>query len=127
MTLPDLDRFLADAGINTSVDLLHHPAPRQLLAQLTSGDYGRQRISAQIQVADPAVSEPVPPPISFMLLGQRFSLDSYLLNNLVYDRLVVDGHKVDRRLPSPLDVMYALGNDRAATHLQSELSRMATG
>jgi hypothetical protein len=122
VTLPDLDRFLADAGVTSPADLLHPPAPRQLLARLSSGDYGRQRISAHIQVADPAGSTPVPPPISFMLLGQRFSLDSYLLNNLVYDRLVVDGRKVNRRLASPLDVMYALGNNRAATHLQSELT-----
>lgn len=122
VTLPDLDRFLADAGVKSPADLLHPPDPRQLLARLSSGDYGQQRISAQLRVAGPAGSAPVPPPISFMLLGQRFSLDSYLLNNLVYDRLVVDGRKVNRRLPSPLDVMYALDNNRAATHLQPELT-----
>jgi hypothetical protein len=123
MTLTDLDHFLAEAGLKSPLDLIHHPAPQQLLARLSSGAYGRQRITGQILGADPAAPLTVPPPVSFMLLGQRFSLDSYLMNNLVYDRLVVDGRKVNRRLPSPLDVMVALGNDRAATHLQSEFTK----
>jgi hypothetical protein len=35
---------------------------------------------------------------------------------------MVDGKKVQRPFPSPLDVMYVLGNNRAATHLQDELT-----
>jgi hypothetical protein len=58
-----------------------------------------------------------------MLLGQRFAVDSYVMSNLVYDRLLVNGRKVQRRLPSPLDVMYVLGDDRSLTHLQPELAR----
>jgi hypothetical protein len=57
------------------------------------------------------------------LFGQRFSIDSYLMSNLVYDRLLVNGKKVERPLPSPLDIMYVLGNDRAAAHLQDELNK----
>ncbi len=123
VTLPDLDRFLAEAGVNAPVDLIHHPDSRHLLTLLTSRDYGQQRITAQILNAAPDMPSPAPRPVSFMLLGQRFTVDSYLMNNLVYDRLLVDGQKVERPLPSPLDVMYILGNDRAATHLQDELAR----
>lgn len=120
MTLVDLDRFLVDAGVKVPADLTRQP---ELLALLTRRDYGQQRIMAQILPADPAQPGPRPLPVSFRLLGQRFTLDSYLMNNLVYDRLQVDGHKVDRRLPSPLDVMYVLGNDQAAFPLQDELTK----
>lgn len=117
VTLPDLDRLLADAGVSTPGELVRHPDPAQLLALLTSNDYGQQRITGQVLHSASAR------PISFMLMGQRFTVDAYLMSNLVYDRLLVDGHKVQRPLPSPLDVMYALGNDRALTHLQGELAQ----
>jgi hypothetical protein len=34
---------------------------------------------------------------------------------------MLDGQPIERALPSPLDVMYALGNDHAVTHLTNEL------
>ncbi|MCP4518189.1 MAG: DUF3160 domain-containing protein, partial [Delftia sp.] len=117
VTLPDLDRFLADAGVSAPGDLVRHPDPAQLLALLTSNDYGQQRITGQVLHSSSAR------PVSFMLMGQRFTVDAYLMSNLVYDRLLVDGQAVQRPLPSPLDVMYALGNDRALTHLQGELAQ----
>jgi hypothetical protein len=123
VTLPDLDRFLADAGVNAPSDILSHPDPDQLLTLLTTNDYGQQRITGQILRVAPDNLEPISRPVSFMLLGQRFVVDAYLMSNLVYDRLLVDGRKVQRPLPNPLDIMYALGNERAATHLKSELSR----
>jgi hypothetical protein len=122
VTLPDLDRFLADAELKTPGQAIHPPQPKRLQTLLTGRDYGRQRITGQILTVHPELSESLPRPVSFILLGQRFSIDSYIMSSLVYDRLIVDNHKVDRRLPSPLDVMYILGNDRAATHLAAELT-----
>jgi hypothetical protein len=120
MTLRDLERFLADAGIKTAGDVLSKPT--QLLALLTSGDYGQQQIVGQLLKAAPdKLQQPLP--VSLMLAGQRFAIDSYIISQLVYDRLLVKGRKVQRPLPSPLDVMYALGNDQAKTHLQSELAQ----
>jgi hypothetical protein len=40
---------------------------------------------------------------------------------------VVDGRKVPRALPSPLDAWYALGSDRARDHLADELARYGYG
>lgn len=122
-TLADLDRFMSDAQVRSADDIVHHPDPNQLLTLLTTRDYGWQRITGQLVYSAPGTSKPVPRPVSFMLLGQRFAVDSYLMSNLVYDRLIVDNRKIERALPSPLDVMYALGNDRAANHLASELQQ----
>src|SRR5262249_12248882 len=72
--------------------------------------------------SDPC-APPVPPAVSFLLLGGRFALDSWVLSQVVYDRLVVNGEKVLRTVPSPLDVMAALGNKRARVHLEAELER----
>lgn len=62
-----------------------------------------------------------------MLLGQRFSIDSYVMSNLVYDRLFVDNEPVMRRFPATMDVIYVLGNDYALTHLRSELEEHEYG
>jgi hypothetical protein len=123
MRLPDLDRFLKDAKAKTPAILIHRSDPDELLALLTTRDYGQQRITGQILSVHAGNPNPLPRPVNFALLGQRFAIDSYLMSNLVYDQLLVDGQKVQRPLPSPLDVMYVLGNDRATTHLQDELAQ----
>lgn len=121
-TLPDMDQIIADTGITAPQDALNAEADA-LLNQLQAKDYGVQRITGQIIPVAADYTDPIPRPISFFLLGQRFAIDSYLMSGLVYDRLIVDGKKVERPFPKPLDVMYVLGNDQAAAHLQDELSR----
>ena len=44
-------------------------------------------------------------------IGQRFSLDAFIMQNLVYDRVGTDQNR--RELPSGLDVMAALGSPAA--------------
>lgn len=128
MTLPDLDRFLTDLALTAPADLLALD-PGQLLTQLTEHDYGQQRITGQLvyRHVDNTSPEPIGRPVSFLLMGQRFALDSYITGNVVYDRVIVDEEPVLRPLPSPLDVAYALGNDRAATHLAPELATYPYG
>ncbi|MCE7987551.1 MAG: DUF3160 domain-containing protein [Caldilinea sp. CFX5] len=123
MTLPDFDRFLTDATITTPGQLLTADGAA-LLTLLTTNDYGQQRITGQLieRHADNPSDQPIPRPTSFLLLGQRFAIDSFVFSELVYDRLMVDGKPIHRALPDPLDVMAALGNPRALTHLQSELA-----
>ena len=123
-TLPDLDRFLSDAAITEPGQLLTADGP-MLLHLLTTNDYDQQRITGQLiqrDVNNPS-DQPIPRPTSFLLLGQRFALDSFVFSELVYDRLMVDGNPIYRALPDPLDVMAALGSPRAQTHLQSQLTQ----
>ena len=122
-TLPDLDRFLTDAGLTTPAAALRPPDPARALALLSSGAYGQHRITGQLLTADPSDSQPQARPISFLLLGARFSINSEVMSRVVYDRLLAGGKKVERALPSSLDVMYALGSDRAEAHLEDEIAR----
>ncbi len=54
----------------------------------------------------------------FRFMGQRFIPDSYMFQQLVYDKV---GTQSDPRLfPKGLDVMAVLGSERALTYLESE-------
>ncbi|MDZ4745770.1 MAG: DUF3160 domain-containing protein [bacterium] len=75
---------------------------------------GEQKILSQLLYGDDT-TDVIQPAVAFMLLGQRFILDSYILGNVVYDKVLL------RLMPSPLDAMFALGNDAAAQLLSNEL------
>ncbi len=120
VTLRGLERFWEDAGITGASDCFKLN-PEGIQHLLLTNDYGQQRIAAQgVKSASPAE---IPNPISFMLMGQRFTVESQIMNDVIFDHLTVNGQKVPRPFPSPLDVMYGLGNDRAAEHLESEFER----
>jgi hypothetical protein len=124
-TLQDVARFLTDAGLHDPLDALAPAESDRLLRLLCSGAYGQQRIAGQLEstlAVDPS-APPAPRPVSLLLLGPRFAMDSLITSEVVFDRLIVDGQKVDRSLPHPLDVLYVLGNDRALVHLAEELAR----
>lgn len=57
----------------------------------------------------------------FQVLGQRSTLDSFVLSRVVYDSIELDGHKPERMLPRGLDAMAALGNDEAVRLLRPDL------
>ncbi len=123
-TLPDFDQLSADMGWDSPADVMQADSA-QLLTQLLSKDYGQQRITGQLigRHVQNSTDEAIPRPISFMLMGQRFSLDSWAMGNVVYDRLFHDGQPIERALPTGFDVMVSLGNDHAITHLQAELEQ----
>jgi hypothetical protein len=96
----------------------------KIYEELVLGDYGIQRIMSQIMYTDPT-DPPLVLPRSWLVLGQRFTIDSYVFHNVTYDRVqdLRTGTKVTRMLPSELDVQFVLGNDLAAEMLQPELER----
>jgi hypothetical protein len=124
INLPNFGRLLADMHLTDPLKILVADE-KQMLSIILKIDYGRQRISGQITNRDPDnfAPEPVSPPISFVLLGQSFAIDSYVLGELVYDRMIKNGRPIARALPSTLDVMYALGNDHALSHLITEIQK----
>lgn len=82
--------------------------------------YG-QRIMSSIIMVNPFSAEPEELPISFRLMGQKFIIDSYVLSQVVFDRVVHEGKKVMRMMPDPLDALFALGNDDALHFLKEEM------
>ncbi len=94
-----------------------------LVGQLTGGQYGTQQIASQVLEVDPTTSEPSPQPPAFALLGQRFVIDSYVFSNVTFDRIIHNGVKVERVLPNPLDVLFALGNDQVLPLLAGDFAK----
>jgi hypothetical protein len=59
---------------------------------------------------------------AFLVFGQRFTVDSFVFSNVVYDR--VQRGTVRRMMPSPLDAAFAaLRNDQAGALLKSEIEQ----
>jgi hypothetical protein len=80
------------------------------------------RIRSQTVVSDPRSPEIEEPPAVFQVFGQRFVVDSFVLSNVVFDSILYQGQKVERMMPSGLDVAAALGNSEAARLLEGELT-----
>jgi hypothetical protein len=118
MALPELDALAADLN-GGDLGGLSDQAVAQLI--LDKG-YGAQRIASQVIFKDPrAAAQTLPLDRSFALLGQRYTVDSHVFSNVVYDR-VVHEQVPYRYLPNPLDAAYAaLGNDAALPLLRPEL------
>ena len=117
MTVADFAKLPAAAGVATLADL---PAlSDQALAQaLLNGGFGIQRIASQLLVV-PFEGAGAPLDRVFLLLGQRFVIDSQVFTDVTFDR--VRGEP-KRMMPTPLDVAFAaLGNDTAVGPLVTEL------
>jgi len=84
-------------------------------AALVAGNFGAQRIASHVMIAG-VHDQAFPLSRSFLLLGQRYVVDSHVFSNVVYDRLPPSSHGRLRMLPDPLDVAFAVfGNNQAAT------------
>lgn len=117
MDPPELDLFRQDSGFLTLADL-DAASDEEILAALSAGSYGIQRIQSQILFSGP-MGERVVLPRVYLLTGQRFVIDSYIFHNLTFDRIVTEP---PRLLPTPLDVAFALGSDTASELLADEVT-----
>jgi hypothetical protein len=122
LTVPQVSALQSALGVQ-GPDELGNLSDDRLTQGLTKTPYGTQLIAGQILKA--GVSSTAPLPRVFLLLGQRYTADSHVLSNVVFDRVRHDGF--DRRMmPDPLDAAFAaLGNNQAAQILSKSLSRYA--
>lgn len=130
MTFAQLRRLVLTTGRRTLSDFNDLAVLETLQAQLESGLLGTQLILGYPQDS-PLHAAQLRLPRSFTLLGQRFSLDSWALANVVFDRIawpvdepgeVLFG-KVLRRKPSCLDVAFSvLGNDTVVPELADRIA-----
>jgi hypothetical protein len=116
VTCKNIQDLLQENSIQQASALLDTTIWKKFQNTLLQKPYTFQRIISQILWSDPNSPDQVQPASAFLLLGQRFIVDSYITSNVVYDRI-----KKRRMLPSPLDVLFALGNDAAAQLLDSQL------
>jgi hypothetical protein len=118
-----LEQLRQETGFAAASDLLDTTLVARFQQNLAAKPFAEQRINSQILMSDPMNPGQLKPPSAFLLLGQRFIIDSYVFWNVVYDRIIYNNQKMLRMLPSPMDPLFALGNDAAAQFLEGELDR----
>jgi len=120
MELRELDLLVADLH-GGDLSSLTDQAIAQLIVEK---GYGAQRIASQVIFkSGGAESATLPLDRSFALLGQRYTVDSHVFSNVVYDRVLHEGAP-SRYLPDPLDAAYAaIGNNSALPLLRPELNQ----
>ena len=123
VTLTNIETLKSMTGIHQADDLLDTNRLKVFQDTLVNQSYAFQRINSQILMSDPTSPDQMKPASAFLLLGQRFVIDSYVTGDVVYDKIIYNNQKIRRMLPSTLDVLFALGNDAAAQLLESELQK----
>jgi hypothetical protein len=123
VTLTHLNGLSAELGIQSASDMLDTLKYNTFHDALITKSWAYQRILSQILRGHMFEPGSVQPACAFIPLGQRFIIDSFVSGNVVFDRIEYQGDKVWRELPSPLDVMFALGNDAAGQLLVKELDQ----
>jgi hypothetical protein len=101
----------------------------QIYAKLWTGDLGIQNIRSTY-VYCPIGPQEYQLPRSFAMMPQRFIVDSWALSKVVYDSIYWDedgvpglGDKVQRRVPSSLDVAFSvLGNDQIVPEIAARIA-----
>ncbi|MGA1841630.1 MAG: DUF3160 domain-containing protein [bacterium] len=122
LNLTGIAMLMEEAGVKGPEDLLDEEIQSRVLSIMEKKGYGEQRICSHYLESDPMDPKVAEMPKSFTFMGQRFTVDSHVFSNVVFDRIVVDGVKIERMLPDPLDAMFVLGNNRALHYLQDELT-----
>jgi hypothetical protein len=92
---------------------------------LVAGHFGAQRIASAVMITG-VHDQALPLSRSFLLLGQRYVVDSHVFSNVVYDRVPPTTAGRMRMLPNPLDVAFAVfGDNQAGAMMQAELDTFA--
>ncbi len=122
MTFAQLNEVLRMTGLRSPKDFTSANQIDVLRKQIEAGDFGAQEIRGDLFLSDRERPGKLVLPRSFTLLGQKFVVDSWALSNLVYDDIVWNNERIQRRVPSCIDVSFSVfGNDHAVPILMDRL------
>lgn len=122
MTFAQLSNLLEQANIKSPADIKDLSTLEKLQADILASKIGLQNIRSDYY-ASPLGSEKIQLPRSFTLLGQKFVLDSWVTSKVVFDEIFWDSKKVQRRVPTSLDVAFAvLGNNQVVPDLVARMT-----
>lgn len=123
MTFAQLDGILATAKIQSPSDVKNLAMLEDVQKQIMSGKIGLQHVRSHYVESSPFGPDKAELPRSFTLMGQKFVMDSWATAKIVADDVFWDGKKVQRRVPSCLDVAFAaLGNDQVVPLLVDRMN-----
>ena len=121
LTFSQLGQVLAGFGAPKAANITPQTLAG-LYTHIQTGKIGEQHIRGEWFCVDPDDPNKFVLPRSFTFMGQRFILDSWVLSKVVYDDIIWDKEKIQRRIPSCLDMSFAvLGNDHVVPLLQARM------
>ncbi|NEO50342.1 MAG: DUF3160 domain-containing protein [Moorea sp. SIO4A3] len=124
MTFAQLDDLLKQAKIKSPTDIKDLSTLEQLQTKISANNLGFQNIRSHVYYSpedDDQIKDIIPH--SFTVIGQKFILDSWMLSKVVYDDIIWNRKKVQRRVPSGLDVAFAtLGNTQVVPELVDRIT-----
>lgn len=121
VTLEHLQLLAGEIDLTSPAQLLAPQVKQKFQQALADKSFALQRINSQILFSNPMNPEQIKPPSAFLLFGQRFMVDSFIMSNVVYDKIIFQDRKIWRDLPSSLDALFVLGNNAALPLLKAEL------
>lgn len=115
MTVPQIAELQSALGIASATEL-EEVSDERLAQTIVDGNFGEQRIASQVVNHGTVFGGELKLDSSFALFGQRYTFDSHVFSQVVFDRVS------NRVVPNPLDIAFAtLGNNQAGQLLQDEL------
>ncbi|HCE56665.1 MAG TPA: hypothetical protein DER09_02435 [Prolixibacteraceae bacterium] len=127
LTSDEYTEFLQSLGISNPAQLNDSATFAAYYDGLVHNPEFMQQYMGAFYYVNPCGDAPDELPVSFLVSGQRFIIDAFVLANVVFDRIIYNGHKVMRMMPNPLDVLYALGNNNALHFLEDEMTKYPYG
>ena len=125
MTVPQLTAIMESAGLSEGEGFPLMSELLELQEQIESSTLGGQEIQSHSFFS--AQSRSIKLPRSFSLFGQRFGMDSWALDNLVFDKVFWEGQQVGRRLPSGVDIAFTVMDNAAAVPVLASRIRNRSG
>lgn len=123
VTLHQLKSVFEDIQIQSPFDLVDSSRVVAFQEYLSKNSFAEQKILSQVLSNNPFNPNQIKPAASFLLFGQRLVIDSYITGNVVFDKIVYDNRRIERILPSTLDILFALGNSAAVQLLKPEIEK----
>nr|WP_261208388.1 DUF3160 domain-containing protein [Laspinema sp. D2d] len=123
MSFSHLEQILETVKIQVPVNINDPSLLNIIQEELAKTTWGYQEICSHIYEASKDEPQSFKLPRAFTFLGQRFTLDSWVFSNVVYDRICWHDKKVPRLMPSALDFAFTtLGNCQIIPELVARLT-----
>jgi hypothetical protein len=123
VTADQLKETFNEVNVLSALDLTDLSRIKSFQTLLSQKPFSGQKILSQVLSNAPFNPESIKPASAFLLFGQRFVIDSYITSNVVFDKILYNNRRIERILPSTLDILFALGNSASAQLLKSELEK----
>jgi hypothetical protein len=122
-TFDDLAIVAAEAKVKSPADLKTDADLDKLTEAVKQSGAGKQDIRGGVSIS-PARNVRATLPQSFTVLGQKFTIDSWVTAKTVYSDIEWNNELVQRRVPGGLDVAFAaLGNNHVVPELVERMTR----